>query len=208
MIWPCGESTRGRRGHDTRTNYEATLRKSTRCTYLEGILDVPHSHAFLLDQHAYDVEPVRVVLPSVAVDPDQSRAGQFSLLSPPDGFDGLAKLRSSTRFHLHEGHEPVTLHDEVDVAMTASEATHEHAPSLSPQPPFRHSLAQLAECPSLRCHGRASYAGLVSGASPFGCDRCRGRACSRVLESRANRSRKPPDGTFRVWQGRLAATRT
>ena len=141
MIWPCGESTRGRRRHDTRTNYEATLRKSTSCTDFEGILDVAYSHAFLLDQDTYHVEPVRIALPSVTVDPDQSRSGQLSLLSPPHRFDRLAKLRSSARFHLNEADEPIALHDQVDVAMTTSEATHEHAPALPFQPPLRYSLA-------------------------------------------------------------------
>ena len=90
----------------------------------------------------------------MTVDPDERGPRELPLLSPTHGLDGLAKLRSSARLHLDEGDEPVALHDEVNVAMAASEAAHEHAPSLSPQPPLRYPLAQLPERQSLGVMGR------------------------------------------------------
>jgi|SRR5688572_8572250 len=124
---------------------------------MECVLNVPNSNAFLLDQHPHHIEPVGLVRAAMPIDPDQSRPRKLTLLSPAHRLDGLTELRPAARLDLDEAHEPVALHHQIDVAVTAPKPSHQNAPSLLLQPALGHPLAQLPERQSVGRHGATKY---------------------------------------------------
>ena len=110
------------------------------------VLDMADADSLALDQDPHDVEPIGVVRTPVAGDPDARRASQLFLLPPVDRFDGSAEPFSASSLDLDEGHYPVPLDHEIDVAMPGAEpALHDTPPAL-PEPSLRDPLSQLAEC--------------------------------------------------------------
>ena len=104
-----------------------------------------HSYFGALQQHADHIEPIRLRLPSVAIDPDQGRALQFPLFAPVNCLDRTAELRATAGFHLNKRHQTIPLHHEIDVAMTVSKPTLHHAPAATPEPSLRDSFSELAK---------------------------------------------------------------
>lgn len=124
----------------------------------EGVLHVPDPHGIPRHQHSDHVESIRVTLPSVPVDPHQSRSAQLTLLSPADGGDRAAKPVATPRLHLHERHHRVALDNEVQVAMPRTEAAIQYTPSVPAQPALGDPLAELAQVLPLDRHA-ANLAG-------------------------------------------------
>jgi len=56
-----------------------------------------------------------------------------------------AKIRPSPRFYLDEGDGSIPLDNQIDVAMTAPEASLNHSPTAPPKPSLRYSLSELAK---------------------------------------------------------------
>jgi hypothetical protein len=56
-----------------------------------------------------------------------------------------AKLRSAPSFDLDEGDSPIPLNDQIDVAMSVSEASLHHSPATPPKPPLCYSLSEFSE---------------------------------------------------------------
>lgn len=97
-------------------------------------------------QHPDDIEPIRVLGPSVAVDPDLGGFRQLLLLPPVDCFHRVTEPVSSSRLHLDERNRPLAFDDEVDVAMAGAKAPLKHSPTRASEPPLRDALAELSEC--------------------------------------------------------------
>ena len=104
------------------------------------VLDVADSDSLTLDQNADHVEPIGIVRPAVAGDPDARRASQLLLFPPVDRFDGTAELVPASSLDLDERHHPVPLDDEIDVAMAGAEPALNDAPPALPEPSLRDSL--------------------------------------------------------------------
>jgi len=69
-----------------------------------------------------------------------------------DRIDWRTEAIAATCLDLHEGHDVLTPHDEVDVAMSAAESVCYQLPSLASQPAPRNPLAQQSERLSLFRH--------------------------------------------------------
>jgi hypothetical protein len=81
----------------------------------------------------------------VPIDPDAGGAAQLPLLPPVDRFDGTAEPAASPSLDLDEGHHPITLDHEVDVAMARPEPALHYAPPSPAEPSLRYALSQFAE---------------------------------------------------------------
>lgn len=158
---------------------------------------MPNSHPFLLDENADNVEPVRLIRPPVPVDPDEGGPGELALFPPPDGLDGLAELRPSPGLHFHERHEPVALHDQVDVTVPAAEPAHQHPPAFLLQPSLRYSLSQFSERHSLGRHGGKLWRP-AKAASSFGLAKGSHLANRRAVQSRGRDAERPIVATARA----------
>ena len=109
------------------------------------VLDVADPDALALDEDPDHVEPVRVVRPAMAGDPDARRASQLFLLPPVDRFDGAAEPIAAPSLDLDERHYSISLDHEIDVAVPGAEPALHDAPPAPPEPPLRDPLPQLAE---------------------------------------------------------------
>ena len=107
---------------------------------------MPNADPIARHQHPDDIEPIRVLGTSVAVDPNLGGLRQLLLLPPVDCFHRLTEPISSARLHLDEHDRPLALDHEVDIAMTGAKASLKHPPTRPPEPPLRNALAQLSEC--------------------------------------------------------------
>ena len=105
------------------------------------VLDVADSDALALDQHPHHIEPVRIIRPAMAGDPDARRASQLLLLPPVDRFDGTAEPVPAPSLDLDERHHPIPLDDEIDVAMPGAEPALYDAPPALPEPSLRDPLS-------------------------------------------------------------------
>ena len=110
------------------------------------VFDVPDSDPLALDEDPDHVEPVGVVRPAMAGDPDARRASQLFLFPPVDRFDRTAEAIPAPSLDLDERHYPIPLDHEIDVAMPGAEPALHDAPPALPKPPLRDPLSQLAEC--------------------------------------------------------------
>jgi hypothetical protein len=54
-----------------------------------------------------------------------------------------AELRPAPSFDLDEGNRCIPLDNQIDVAVSASEASLDHPPTAPPKPPLRYSLSKL-----------------------------------------------------------------
>ena len=106
---------------------------------------MPDSNPVLGHVDAYDVEAVTLGATPVPVDPDPGRAAQLTPLPPADGLDRFPELEALPRLHLDERHDPVTLRDQVDVAMAGAKPPVHDLPAIPLQPPFGDPLAQKPE---------------------------------------------------------------
>ena len=104
------------------------------------VLDVTDPDPLAFDQDPDHVEPVRIVRPAMAGDPDARRASQLLLFPPVDRFDGTAELVPASSLDLDERHHPVPLDDEIDVAMPGAEPALNDAPPALPEPSLRDPL--------------------------------------------------------------------
>ena len=59
--------------------------------------------------------------------------------------DGTPKLRPLPSLYLDKCDGSISLYNQIDVAMAASEASLNNAPTAPPEPPFRYSLSELPE---------------------------------------------------------------
>ena len=109
------------------------------------VLDVANPDAPTLDQDPNDVEPVGVVRPAVAGDPDACGTSQLLLFPPVDRFDRSAESITASSLDLDERHHPISLDHEIDVAMPGAEPALHDAPPTLPKPSLRDPLPQLAE---------------------------------------------------------------
>ena len=82
----------------------------------------------------------------MAVDPDERRALQLLALPVVDCLDRTSKLRALPSLYLDKGDSSISLYNQIDVAMAASEAPLDNSPTAPPKPPLRYSLPELAEC--------------------------------------------------------------
>jgi hypothetical protein len=106
---------------------------------------VAYSYFGAPEQHADHVEPVRLRLPPMAIDPDQGRALQFPLFAPVNCLNRTAELRATAGFHLNKCHQSVAFDHQVDIATTISEPALHHAPTATAKPPLRDSLPELSK---------------------------------------------------------------
>jgi hypothetical protein len=106
---------------------------------------VAYSYFGALEQHADHIEPVRLRLPPVAIDPDQGRALQFPLFAPVNCLNRTAELRATAGFHLNKSDQTIPLDHEIDVAMSVAEAALHYAPPTPTKPSLRDSLSELAK---------------------------------------------------------------
>jgi len=98
-----------------------------------------------MQQHADHVEPIRLRLPPVAIDPNQRGTLQLHALPVVNSLNRPAKIRPSPRFHLDEGDDPIPLDDQIYVPMTRPEAPLNHPPAASPKPSLRNSFPEFAK---------------------------------------------------------------
>lgn len=56
-----------------------------------------------------------------------------------------AKLGAPASLYLDEGHDPIPLYNQIDVAMSAPKAPLDDSPAAPPQPPLGYSLSELSE---------------------------------------------------------------
>ena len=106
---------------------------------------MPDPHPILGHVDPDNVEAVALGSTPVAVDPDPGRAAQLTPLSPSDGLDRLAEPEPLPGLHLDEGHDPMTLRNQVDVAMAGSKPPVDDLPAVTLQPPFGDALAEKPE---------------------------------------------------------------
>jgi hypothetical protein len=118
---------------------------SGRCK-AESVLDVADPNFGAVQQYADHIEPIELRLPPVAVDPDERRALQLLAFPIVDCLDRTAKLRALPSLDLDKCNNSIPLHDQIDVAMAALEASLDNPPTAPPKPPLRYSLSELAEC--------------------------------------------------------------
>jgi hypothetical protein len=85
------------------------------CGELKGVRDVANADLLAINQHADDIETVRLPWPAMAVDPGTGRPGKLALLAPVDRFDGIAEVGGVARFNLDERDQTAAFDDEVDV---------------------------------------------------------------------------------------------
>lgn len=98
-----------------------------------------------VQQHSDHVEPVRLRLPAVAIDPDHGRALQLFLFAPVNCLNRTAELAATPGLHFNEGHHPLPLDDQIDVAMAATKPALNHPPASLPEPPLRDSFPEFAK---------------------------------------------------------------
>ena len=60
-------------------------------------------------------------------------------------FDRISELAPAPRLDLDEGDRPLSLHNQIDVAVPASETALNHPPALPPKPTLRDTLSKLAK---------------------------------------------------------------
>ena len=132
-------------------------------------------------QNPYHVELVDEFRKTMSIHPDPGRLGQRSTLALVDGLDRCAECLASPSLHLDEGDLRVTLHDEIDIAVSAAEPVCHQRPSVPTVPAGRYPLAQQSEL--LPCHRH----GTTIGASPL-----RRRTETPVVLSERRRGRDGP----------------
>ena len=111
----------------------------------EGVRNVPDSDPRPVHEHADHVEAIGVVPTAVPVDPDPRRTSQLLLLPPVDCFDWSPEPVPAPSLHFDEGHHPISLDHQIDVAMPGTEPALDDAPPPLPEPSLRDPLPQLAE---------------------------------------------------------------
>ena len=111
----------------------------------ERILNVsdPYSRAF--DDHPDDVEPVGLLRPAVAIDPDHRGTSQLPLFPPVDGFERAAKPFVTAGFDLDECDRAIALDYEVDVPVPIAEASLQDAPPVPPEPTLGDPFSDFAK---------------------------------------------------------------
>jgi penicillin amidase len=105
------------------------------------------------NQHPDDVETIIQRLRPEAVHPDPRRPAKFPLLPEADGPHRAAELIAATRLDLHEGDLVAAPNDQVDIAVTASEAMRDDGPPLSLHPACSDAFAKKPERLPMVCHG-------------------------------------------------------
>jgi len=129
--------------------------------YVECVFHMLHADALPCDQDPDHIEPIGLRLPPVPVDPDLGALGQFTLFSAVDRLDRVPEFGALAGLHLDEGHHPVALRDEVDVAPPVHEAMIDDPPSPLGEPPGGNPFSECAEAlvvcahgPKMRCRHR------------------------------------------------------
>jgi hypothetical protein len=67
------------------------------------------------------------------------------LFAPVNRFDRIPELAAPSRLDLDERDRPLSLYNQIDVAVPAPEPALNDTPSLLPKPTLRYALTQLAE---------------------------------------------------------------
>jgi hypothetical protein len=62
-----------------------------------------------------------------------------------NSLDRPAKLGAASSLYLDEGHGPIPLYNQIDVAVSTPKATLDHSPASPSQPPLGYSLSELSE---------------------------------------------------------------
>jgi hypothetical protein len=111
----------------------------------ERILYVSDPNSRTFHDHPDDVEPVRLLRPAVAIDPDHRGTSQLPALPPVDGFNRAAEALVTAGFDLDEGDRAVALDYEVDIPVPIAEASLQYAPPVSPEPTLGDSFSDFAK---------------------------------------------------------------
>lgn len=111
----------------------------------ERIFDVPDPDPITRHQDPDDIEAVRIVGPSVTIDPNLGGLRQLLLFPPVNRLYRLTEPIPFPRLHLDERDRSLALDHEVDVAMAGPKTPLKHSPTRAPEPPLRDALAELSE---------------------------------------------------------------
>ena len=111
-------------------------------------------HAILRYQDPDDVETVVLAWSPMPVYPHTRRPTEVAPFLPVHRLHGITELNPAPRFYLDKGDQPVTLDDEIDVAMPRAISAFEHAPPMAHQPSLGDSLAYNPEVIRLNRHAR------------------------------------------------------
>ena len=111
----------------------------------ERILYVSDPYSRALDDHPDDVEPVGLLRPAVAIDPDHRGTSQFPALPPVDGFNRATEPLVSACFDLDESDRAVALDYEVDVPVPITEASLQYAPPVPLEPTLSDPFSDFAK---------------------------------------------------------------
>lgn len=109
------------------------------------VLHVLHKDPLPCDQHPNDIEPIRFFRATVTVDPHAGTASEFALLAIVHRFDRITELRTAARFHFDERDECIATHDEIDITVSAAEATVHDAPAFAREPSLCDAFSEFAD---------------------------------------------------------------
>ena len=122
---------------------------------------MPDSHGRARHEHADHIEPIGLIRPTVALDPDMSRAGQLSLLSPVDSFHRKSELCTLPSLDLDERYQSIAFGNEIDVPVTVAKPALHDAPPFSSEPALRYPLSNFSK--RLRGRGHGTIVGCAPG---------------------------------------------
>jgi len=111
----------------------------------ERVLDVTYPNSGAIQEHADHVEPIRLRVPSMAIDPNHGGSLQLFAFPPVNRLHRTAKVRPSPSLYLDEGYDAIPLDHQIDVTVPVPEATLDHAPPPPSEPPLSDSLSELAK---------------------------------------------------------------
>ena len=103
------------------------------------------------------IEPISQLRSTVSIHPNTGAPAEFPALPEVDRLERVSERVAPTRLHFHERDIVSASHDEVDVAMPATEAMRDELPSITSHPSGGDAFAQQPECLSLFRHGRTIW---------------------------------------------------
>src|SRR5690606_3342023 len=111
----------------------------------KGIFQVPDSDIRAVYEHGENIEPVRLSIRAMPVDPGQGRPCEFPSLPPVNGCGRISETESAAGLHFDEGYGGAGLGYEIDVPVPRAPASSENAPPCASQPSFCDAFSELAE---------------------------------------------------------------
>lgn len=122
-----------------------------------------HEDALPGDQDPDDIESIGLWLAPVPIDPDLGALGQLALFAAVNRLDRVPEFGTLASLHLDEGHDPIALRDEVDIASSVDEAVIDDPPPPLREPPGGDPFSECAEAlivcshgPKMRCRHRVA----------------------------------------------------